>query len=257
MEFVKYHGTGNDFILIDARDKELPSLDIQALCDRRFGIGADGLMLLKNIAGYDFEMVYYNSDGNLSSMCGNGGRCIAMFAHSLGIGQNNILNFLAVDGPHSATIIGTQVELGMKDVANCDVRDENIYILNTGSPHYIDFTTESPENCDLIPYAKAIRYNNEFAKEGINVNLVQQISQNGLSMRTYERGVEDETYSCGTGVTAAALAFQIKSKKAISIVDVKTKGGDLQVKSTWSKDCGFKDVVLCGPATFVFRGSIL
>jgi diaminopimelate epimerase len=256
MEFVKYQGTGNDFILIDARHREVQSLDIKALCDRRFGIGADGLMLLKNIAGYDFEMVYYNSDGNLSSMCGNGGRCIAMFAHSLGIGQNNKVDFLAVDGPHSAAIIGAQVELGMKDVSSWEIRDENIYILNTGSPHYIDFTNEDPNNCDLIPYAKAIRYNNEFSKEGINVNLVQQVSSNGLRMRTYERGVEDETFSCGTGVTAAALAFQIQSKKAISVVDVKTKGGDLQVKSNWSQNNGFEDVILCGPAAFVFSGTI-
>lgn len=255
MEFVKYQGTGNDFILIDARDKEIPQLDILKLCDRRFGIGADGLMFLKNKPGFDFEMLYYNSDGKPSSMCGNGGRCIARYAHDLGIGNNNKLHFLAVDGPHDAFINDSIVELGMIDVSQWENRDNGVFVLNTGSPHYVVFTHEDPDTTDLVAFARNIRYNTEFHAAGINVNLVQQTDTNKLYMRTYERGVEDETYSCGTGVTAAALAFQVKLKTAIPSVYVSTKGGNLEVKSEWTAQ-GFSQVKLCGPAEFVFSGTI-
>lgn len=252
--FTKYQGTGNDFIIIDNRELQYRELDVAALCHRRFGIGADGLMLLQKAEGYDFEMVYYNSDGNLSSMCGNGGRCIAHFAHSLGLGSGNNLHFIAVDGPHKAFVKANQVELQMIDVNHWEVRNSHCVVLNTGSPHYIQFIEENTGDFDLIPFSKNIRYSAEFGKEGINVNVVQQIGDNALAMRTYERGVEDETYSCGTGVTAAALSFALLNPKTGNI-KISTAGGELEVRFKQA-DKGFSDVWLCGPAEKVFTGEI-
>lgn len=257
MEFYKYQGTGNDFILIDARNRPLPDLDVAALCHRRFGIGADGLMYLTEKEGYDFEMIYYNSDGKTSSMCGNGGRCIAMFAHHLGLGNAEKLHFLATDGPHVASILNEKsVALGMNPVSHWDARSPEVFVLNTGSPHYVVFTENNPAETELVTFARSIRYNDEFAQAGINVNLVKVTGVDSLRMRTYERGVEDETYSCGTGVTAAAIAFQIRSGKPAATVQVKTPGGTLKVHSKRTEN-GYADVVLEGPAEFVFKGMIV
>lgn len=250
--FVKYQGTGNDFVLIDARTEDPGEIDVAAICHRRFGIGADGLMLLKNRKDFDFEMIYYNSDGRLSSMCGNGGRCIARFAHSLGLGNDGHLRFLAVDGPHDAVVDSQMVALGMKDVSTWDQRSENLVIMDTGSPHYVKFSETSPAETDLISFARNIRYGNEFSDSGINVNLAHVLSRGHLSMRTYERGVEDETYSCGTGVTAAALSHAILHD-ASSPVRVHTPGGELEV-SFLKSEHGFSNVILKGPAMEVFRG---
>lgn len=252
-EFVKYQGTGNDFILIDAR-AGVPHLDVKRLCDRRFGIGADGLMFLTPKPGFDFEMVYYNSDGNISSMCGNGGRCIAAFAHSLGLGKDGRLHFLAVDGPHRATVSADSVDLGMIDVSSWEQRSGNVVVLNTGSPHYVQFAENAPSDINLLEFARQIRYNDEYQQVGINVNLVQQTGPSAVSMRTYERGVEDETLSCGTGVTAAALSLQIITNTAIPVITVQTPGGILSVKSSFNGGL-FCDVVLSGPAKQVFKGS--
>lgn len=253
IQFVKYQGTGNDFIIIDARISMPDHLDVAGLCHRRFGIGADGLMLLRNAPGYDFEMVYYNSDGNLSSMCGNGGRCIARFAHSLGLGQNGRLRFIAVDGPHDAVVEGDQVALGMIPVKDWQQRSGNVVVMNTGSPHYVHFTERDPKEFNLTAFAHEIRYNDEFSAAGINVNLVQVTGPGQLSMRTYERGVEDETYSCGTGVTAAALSHAILHGSA-SPVSISTPGGQLEVHFERSAG-GFSGVILKGPALEVFSGS--
>jgi diaminopimelate epimerase len=252
--FVKYQGTGNDFIIIDAR-KNIPSgMDVAQMCHRKYGIGADGLMLLTQENGYDFGMIYYNSDGNLSTMCGNGGRCIAHFAHSLGIGEGNRLSFLAVDGPHEATINGDSVSLGMIDVKDWEVRNGHTVVLNTGSPHYIRFMDQQPSTVDLIPFAQSIRYGNEFATAGINVNIVQMLEMNQLCMRTYERGVEDETLSCGTGVTAAAIAHAILHRAGGS-VSVSTPGGTLRVSFAFAEN-SFTKVILEGPAIRVFDGTL-
>lgn len=253
IQFVKYQGTGNDFIIIDARQYMPENLDVAGLCHRRFGIGADGLMLLRQAPGFDFEMVYYNSDGNLSSMCGNGGRCIARFAHSLGLGHNGRLRFIAVDGPHDAVVDGDQVALGMITVNNWEQRSNQVVVMNTGSPHYVHFTDRDPKEFDLTGFAHEIRYNDEFRQAGINVNLVQVIRPGQLNMRTYERGVEDETYSCGTGVTAAALSHAILHGSA-SPVSISTPGGPLEVYFERRSD-GFSDVILKGPAMMVFSGS--
>jgi diaminopimelate epimerase len=255
MHFFKYQGTGNDFILVDIRGQQMPQLDIAAICHRRFGIGADGLMFLAEKPGYDFEMIYFNSDGKPSSMCGNGGRCIAKFAHSLGLGNENKLSFIAVDGPHEATIKDQTVALGMKPVLHLEKRDTNTYVLNTGSPHFVNFIQQTPADFQLLDFARKIRYNAEFNQEGINVNIVQVTGPNSIAMRTYERGVEDETYSCGTGVTAAALAFQLHGQKTLATVQISTPGGNLQVHSQKTVN-GFENIILEGPAEFVFNGEI-
>jgi diaminopimelate epimerase len=251
--FVKYQGTGNDFVIIDARKCIPTGMDVSMICNRHYGIGADGLMLLTEERGYDFGMIYFNSDGNISSMCGNGGRCIAHFAHSLGLGENGKLHFLAIDGSHDAHVSEENVSLQMIDVSHWEIRDSATVIINTGSPHFVRFTETNPEQLDLISIAHSIRYSDEFSAVGINVNLVQSTPSN-LEMRTYERGVEDETLSCGTGVTAAALASHIVYKKT-SPVAVKTRGGELTVRFD-STVQGFSNIWLEGPAKLVFRGEI-
>ena len=253
LRFYKYQGTGNDFVLLDQREDifELSQAQIAYICDRRFGIGADGLMYLRKHETYDFEMIYFNSNGRESSMCGNGGRAIARFAEDLKIAENNLI-FLAIDGPHEAWLKTDIIELKMSNVSNICLK-QNDYILDTGSPHYIIFSTNIQE-MDLNKIAHDIRYNKIYMPDGINVNLVEELSEGKLSIRTYERGVEAETLSCGTGVTAAALSYSLK-KSWLKRVDVETKGGLLSVKFN-RKEHGFNDIRLNGPASFVFNGEI-
>ena len=205
IDFYKYQGTGNDFIILDNRNKQYSSIteqQVKFLCHRRFGIGADGLMLLNLIDGYDFEMKYYNADGKESSMCGNGGRCLVQFAYDLGI-HKETYSFIAIDGPHEANFSHQRwVQLKMKDVKGLMKRHGNL-ILDTGSPHYVKLV-DSVKDLDVVEEGKEIRYNDEFRSKGINVNFVEQ-GRKTIIVRTYERGVEDETLSCGTGVTASAL----------------------------------------------------
>jgi diaminopimelate epimerase len=252
--FYKYQGTGNDFIILDGIDQELPHFStsqIEQLCDRKFGIGADGFMLILPCDDTDFKMKYYNADGEESTMCGNGGRCIAHLAHDLGHCENET-NFMAVDGSHHATIDGDNVKLGMSDVEDITVNENLDYILNTGSPHYVHFT--KLENMyEIVDYGKSIRFSDTYAKEGINVNLAYW-NGNALDVATYERGVEDETLSCGTGVTAAALAFAFQGKTS-SPLTINTKGGQLKVHFLKTFN-GFDNIILEGPATMVFKGEI-
>jgi diaminopimelate epimerase len=254
--FSKYQGTGNDFIIIDNRDGKLPVLDthtVKRFCDRRFGIGADGLIILGIKEGYDFEMIYYNSDGNLSSMCGNGGRCIVQFAYDLGIHKNSY-NFLAVDGPHEASIdLDKTIRLKMQDVN--DVEEHATHsILNTGSPHYIKFS-RGVRYLDVKKEGHEIRYSQAFSEVGININFVEITGPYSIYVRTYERGVEDETLSCGTGVTAASLA-SAHNERDFNEVQVITNGGKLSVEFNKIDDKRFSDIYLCGPATFVFKGTV-
>lgn len=258
LTFYKYQGTGNDFIMVDNRDLSLARNNTELyrqLCDRRFGIGADGFIMVQNKQGYDFEMVYFNSDGNESSMCGNGGRCITMFAKQLGIIENKA-RFLAIDGDHDAEIDSKGwVSLKMKDVNQIEII-ENDFFLDTGSPHYVRFIEGDVANTPLIQDAKAVRYNNRFAAKGTNVNMVEKA--NGvLNVRTYERGVEDETYSCGTGVTAVALAAYAHQPNAKNIVQpISTPGGKLQITFDKTGENQFENIWLQGPAQFVFEGKI-
>jgi len=266
MKFWKYQGAGNDFIMLDQRAAQwLTRADtsrIEQMCNRRFGIGADGLILLENKAGYDFEMIYFNADGRESSMCGNGGRCIAAFARHLGM-VDEYCRFMAIDGEHEAFISASEdqgqetwIELKMRNVSAVETNGD-IYVLDTGSPHYVCFTTLLDQK-DMVSEGRAVRYSDRFKKEGINVNLVEKAGD-GLHIRTYERGVEDETLACGTGITAAAIASYLHRKKNldnIAEVPVVAKGGRLSVRFYARKDGSFTDIWLCGPAQQVFEGSI-
>jgi diaminopimelate epimerase len=255
MDFYKFHGTGNDFILVDDRDRQFnrTTAQIAALCHRRFGIGADGLMLLQLADGYDFRMVYYNADGNESSMCGNGGRCITAFARLLGIISARTC-FLAVDGPHSAVInADDSISLDMQDVATIE-RKEGYTVLNTGSPHYV-YPVADVHSVDVFSEGRRIRNLGQFMPAGINVNFVQPDGTNRLFVRTYERGVEDETLSCGTGVTAAAIA-STGTATGFFAINITTPGGTLKVTFTKPSADAATGVVLTGPAAFVYRGSI-
>jgi len=252
IECFKYQGTGNDFILIDNRTKSisLTTNQIQWLCNRHFGIGADGLMLLELEPSVDFKMVYFNSDGNESSMCGNGGRCITAFAKHLGIININA-TFLAIDGVHEAKIQDELISLKMCDVRELEVGEDYFY-LNTGSPHYVKYVSNL-ENFNVLDEGKKIRYSQRFSEFGTNVNFIEK-TNDVLCVRTYERGVENETFSCGTGVTAAVLvaAFSGHSTHKNSC-SVKTLGGNLTVTFDKVLENTFYNIWLEGPAKFVFK----
>jgi diaminopimelate epimerase len=256
VNFSKYHGTGNDFILIDNRKGEYNALNnrqIKFMCDRHFGVGADGLMLLQKSNEHDFEMKYYNADGNESSMCGNGGRCITLFAQDLKIIKDKAI-FNAIDGLHTSTIDDGEVELKMSDVNGIN-ENGNDFILNTGSPHYVQFATNAKDINVNIEGAK-IRNSEVFIKEGINVNFVEVLANKTLFVATFERGVEAETLSCGTGVVASAL-IHIREKIGSNYVRVSTKGGTLMVKCVNQNKQHFTDIYLCGQAKKVFEGLMI
>jgi diaminopimelate epimerase len=256
INFHKYQGTGNDFVMIDNRSNFFPKSNIKLiehLCDRRFGIGGDGLILLENDEETDFKMVYYNSDGNQSSMCGNGGRCLVAFAKSLNVVQNQA-TFVAIDGLHHATIDENNiVNLQMKDVDQVNVSNDYVF-LNTGSPHHI-MLVDDIENLDVKENGSRIRYSDLYGKAGSNVNFVKQNSENNFSIRTYERGVEDETLSCGTGATATAIAMNVIAKTNSNSITINVEGGKLEVSFDKNGD-NFTNVFLKGSATFVFEGEI-
>lgn len=256
LEFYKYQGTGNDFVIVDNRTGQYNGItqkQVKQICDRRFGIGADGFMMLSTKAGYDFEMIYFNADGNESSMCGNGGRCLTMFAYDMGINKS-LYKFIATDGEHLAEIdMAKEVRLKMKDVAEVD-EHPSYAILNTGSPHFVKFATNVKE-VDVVESGREIRNSKEFKAEGINVNFVEGVDEDTIFVRTYERGVEDETYSCGTGVTACALV-SAHNAKGFNRVEVQTPGGRLSVEFEKMDEEHFENIWLCGPATFVFKGQI-
>jgi diaminopimelate epimerase len=260
MKFYKYQGTGNDFVLLDNRKQEysLTSAQIKYICDRHFGVGADGLMLLENQDGYDFKMVYYNSDGNESTMCGNGGRCISAFAKKLGLVSTEV-KFMAIDGEHASFFEDEIVSLKMNDVQSIKV-NETYFQLNTGSPHYVHFT-EYVDELDVKKEGKLIRYSPMFKEEGINVNFVEKLNEHTIFVRTYERGVEDETLSCGTGVTASAISFIVEhfpkpSQNENFEIFIETLGGELSVKLESIKGQSFENIWLKGQAEFIFEGEI-
>ncbi|MDX9695376.1 MAG: diaminopimelate epimerase [Bacteroidales bacterium] len=253
--FHKYHGTGNDFIIIDNRSAKinLSTDQVQYLCDRHYGIGADGLMFLESHPTLAFRMRYYNADGNESTMCGNGGRCLTAFAKKLDLASGKVI-FDAIDGLHEALINKDDtISLKMTDVKEFTVNNNN-YLINTGSPHYVIFENEV-NKINVFKRGTAIRNSKEFEPHGVNVDFVQYIG-NDLFVRTFERGVENETLSCGTGVTASAISATISLDTDKNSWDIKTLGGKLNVRFKKSENNIFTDVWLTGPATFVFKGEI-
>lgn len=250
--FYKYQGCGNDFIMIDNRSGEynLTVEQIRKLCDRKFGIGADGLIMLNNHEHYAFEVDYSNADGS-KSFCGNGARCSVAFARLLGLDCDSVI-FLAIDGEHQAKTENGEISVMMQNVISIEEIGKD-YTLNTGSPHYVRFV-EDIEPVHVVDFGKSIRYAEEFRKEGINVNIVEEQPGN-LRVHTYERGVEDETLSCGTGVTAAALAYAYKNERTgTNDICIHTKGGKLNVRFTYEQPHQFMDIWLKGPAEMTFRG---
>ena len=252
MTFYKYQGTGNDFVVIDNRNGFFPKDNhsmIAEICNRKYGIGADGLLLLENNSKVDFTMVYYNADGKLGSMCGNGGRCIVHFANFLNIINENIV-FEAIDGLHEASINNAIISLKMNDVASVNVNTNSVF-LNTGSPHHVEMV-EDLKNYNVAENGFLIR-NKTYGKEGSNINFVEKIGRNLFAVRTYERGVEAETLSCGTGVTAVAIALSETNRIDTNNVELHTEGGNLLVH--FNKLNGtYYDVYLEGPAKQVFKG---
>ena len=254
LSFHKYQGTGNDFIIIDNRQSVFPKNDtklVARLCDRKYGIGADGLILLEPANSADFQMVYYNADGNEGSMCGNGGRCVVSFAAELNIVTDRA-KFIAVDGVHEALIDTGLVTLSMNDVV--EIKEKPNYLfLNTGSPHHVQMI-ENLESYDVRKEGEKLRYG-LYGQKGSNINFVTKKDANTFTIRTYERGVENETLSCGTGVTAVAIAMHHSKKTTSSTIAIDTAGGRLEV-SFLEKNGIYTNVRLKGPATFVFKGEI-
>lgn len=256
IQFYKYQGTGNDFVMIDNRSEFFPKEDtklIERLCDRRFGIGADGLILLENDATTDFKMVYYNSDGNQSTMCGNGGRCLVAFAKQLDV-IGDTTSFNAIDGLHHASVDQDGiVSLQMIDVDG--IKNTNDYsFLNTGSPHHVQLVDDL-ENYNVKENGAAIRYGELYGKTGSNINFVKKIDESTFALRTYERGVEDETLACGTGATAAAIAMNAIGQTDLTAINMNVEGGKLSV-SFEKEGNKYVNVFLNGPAKFVFEGQI-
>ena len=256
IEFYKYEGTGNDFVLIDNRNEIFPKDNnklIAHFCNRKFGIGADGLILLENDNETDFRMIYFNSNGDESTMCGNGGRCLVAFANKLQVIKKSC-SFMAIDGLHHATISesGT-VSLQMKNVESV-IKSTDYVFLDTGSPHHVQLVSDL-KNINVKESGAKIRYGDLYGIEGANVNFVTQINSDTFSIRTYERGVEDETLSCGTGATAAAIAMNYVGKTTSNAIKIYVEGGELEI--SFDKEDGvFTNVFLNGPATFVFEGKI-
>ncbi len=255
--FYKYQGTGNDFVIIDNRNNSLSKNNtklIAHLCDRKFGIGADGCMFLEtpSVNGDDFTMVYFNADGNESTMCGNGGRCLVAFAKEIGV-INNTAKFSAIDGPHDATVENGIVKLGMQNVTDITTQT-NYWWLDTGSPHHVQ-EEKNLDTFDVFTNGKKIRNGAPYFEKGSNVNFVEQITEDTFNVRTYERGVEDETLSCGTGVTAVAIAMHNAKKTSSENIHIKTLGGNLSIHFKKTND-GYKNVYLSGPATLAFKGEI-
>ncbi|OFX21418.1 MAG: diaminopimelate epimerase [Bacteroidetes bacterium GWA2_31_9b] len=253
--FYKYHGTGNDFIIFDNRlgDIDLNKSTIEHLCDRHFGIGADGLMYFEKHSEYDFGMRYFNSDGIETTMCGNGGRCLVSFAKSLDLISEKT-QFHAIDGLHYATLNNDNtISLKMVDVKDIQIIENN-FLLNTGVPHYVVFE-KNIADFDVFNKGREIRNKSIFSPDGSNINFVELLNDE-LFVRTYERGVENETLSCGTGVTASAISTSLKTGTDKNSWNIKTLGGKLNVRFKKVSNNHFTDIWLTGPAEFVFKGEI-
>ncbi len=259
IQFHKYQGAGNDFVMIDNRDENLSATDeksIRLLCNRKFGIGADGLIFIQNSDHADFEMVYFNSNGKIGSMCGNGARCTVLYAARLDIVKGMQTSFFAYDGIHKGIIEKSgRVKVTMSDVKKVEVKAGR-YILDTGSPHYVTFVKDISD-VNVKEEGRKIRYNKTFKEKGINVNFVELDKDGKISMRTYERGVENETLSCGTGTVAVAIAVSLKrkNKNTEQSYPIQATGGELNVSFEKVRNT-FKNIWLEGPVEKVFEGEM-
>ncbi|MDR2009456.1 MAG: diaminopimelate epimerase [Bacteroidales bacterium] len=253
LHFEKYHGAGNDFIIINGYNNvvRLSEDQVKYMCSRRFGIGADGLIIIEKVDGYDFRMRYYNSDGKEASMCGNGGRCAVMFAYNNNITGTN-LNFIASDGPHYAKVINDEVVISMNNVEGIKIYDDGFF-LNTGSPHFVVFV-DNIDNINVTLSGKALADDKRFVPDRTNVNFVE-FKNDIVKIATFERGVEDETLACGTGVVAAAVIINFTGKKTTDSIELFAKGGKLKVDFQ-KENNKYENIKLYGPAKFVFNGDI-
>ncbi|MFT5581675.1 MAG: diaminopimelate epimerase [Psychromonas sp.] len=257
IDFYKYQGTGNDFVMLDNTGGDYDNLSIDQVrlcCDRKYGVGADGLIKINALEGFDFEVEYFNADGT-KSFCGNGARCSVKFVNDH-ILKKDSYSFTAIDGEHTAQISGEEVNLEMRSVSEVEVTSKDIYIIDTGSPHFLQFSKDI-DNIDMYDFGHRVRYSPDFEEDGINVNLLEEITPRSFKIRTYERGVEDETLSCGTGITAAAIAFAVKNDLFDSQeFSIKSLGGDLTVKLNRQSQNQFIELRLIGAAKKVFKGII-
>jgi len=255
IEFYKYHGAGNDFIMIDNVNHSFKGDKLklaQRLCDRHIGIGSDGIIFIENSFEVDFKMDFYNPDGS-QSFCGNGSRCAVAFANLLNTFKKTWVEFEAIDGFHNAKLSANQIRVSMQSVSDIRTINNDIFMY-TGSPHYM-IQVDDINTINLLEIGKSIRYAKIFEPDGTNVNLIQNLDMNKIAIRTYERGVENETYACGTGATAAALAYAQQNNINTGIIDVKAVGGDLKVYFTQT-EFGYDQIYLEGPTEFVFKGII-
>lgn len=256
LDFEKYQGTGNDFIMLnnmDGRYDWVTAEHVVRFCDRRFGIGGDGLIRINSVDQYDFELDYFNADGT-KSFCGNGARCGLAFAHKLGICKEES-SFLGCDGPHLGSVEGNLYSIKMKDVSSVQKIGQD-FVLDTGSPHYVQLTDDL-EKTNVVEKGRAIRYSPEFKAFGINVNFITKGKSNNITIRTYERGVEDETLSCGTGATACAIVYaEVNNLIGDVRVNVEVMGGELAISFTRIGDSNYTNVYLVGPAKMVFNGQL-
>ena len=255
LKFSKYQGTGNDFILLDNLSgsfNDLTITQIKELCDRKLGIGADGLIKINHSYSKAFEMDYYNSDGS-KSFCGNGARCAVAFAETLGI-EVSELTFDAIDGSHWASKTANDIKIQMVNVENVHAF-ENEFELYTGSPHYVKISDDISSET-ILNFGKSIRFSPKYNSEGINVNLLKGISPTKIEIASYERGVEEETLSCGTGATACALVWDKIHNSGTNFIEVKAKGGNLKIEFKRDSFNGYYDIFLVGPANFVYSGEI-
>ena len=255
INFSKYNGAGNDFILIDDSENLINNnkLLINYLCDRHFGIGADGLIILKESNNCDFEILHYNSNGDSGSLCGNGSRCAVLFAYDKGIITRKTI-FHAFDGIHNAEILENGlIKMEMKVNSDIVINSYGTW-LDTGSPHLV-IEKNNTDKLDVSNEGRAIRYNDFYEKEGVNVNFIEKISDDQFKIRTYERGVENETPACGTGSTASAICMNFLGRTKSSNITMKCKGGDLNVQFN-SSERGYKEISITGPAKLVYEGTI-
>ncbi len=265
ISFKKYQGTGNDFVLIDNTGKNDLVLDteqIQKICDRKFGIGSDGIIVIKDSLEHDFHMHFHNPDGS-QSFCGNGARCAVHFANEIGLLKQAPCSFEAIDGVHRAYVCMNEVKLEMSSIGELTELEHSFslgsaYMINTGSPHIVSYVDRKEDLERIVEVGREIRYSKDFLENGVNVNLLQASDAERICIATYERGVENETLSCGTGATACALVYAFKKnlEEGSSTIGVQTRGGDLKVSFDKTGKAEFSNVYLIGPAKMIFNGQI-